>query len=124
MISEKDIDIIVNRVLEVLKTKNDELKESKAIGKLIAEKNIIDKVSDYTGITREEMRQKRRIYEHVRSRYIVFVELMRNLGYSQGEAAAVFNYDHATALYASRKLTGGEYQSTKYYNEYLKNKAK
>jgi len=116
-LNEDDINRIVEEVIKRLKKPSKEELTKK-------EKSIINKVCNYTGISYEKLISRSRKTETVRARYIVFTELITKLKYSLSEAGAVLGYNHATALYAKNKLTGGEYQMTKYYHKYLKSTEK
>ena len=114
-LSEEDINIIVNKVIERLgKSAHGKTKEE-----LKAERKIIKEVAEYTGISEELMKSRKRNSEYVRARYMVITELIRQYGYSLSKAAGVLGLNHATAHYAKRMLNGGDYQFTKYYKTYL-----
>ena len=75
--------------------------------KKLTEKDIINKVSEYTSISVDEMNSKLRTHEIVRARYLAMVEIRKCLGFSYSAAAAVFNLNHATGVYAEKQLQAG-----------------
>lgn len=88
-------------------------------GKEITIKDIIIKVSEFTGVPENRLKSRFRDEENVRARYIIYSEARRLLGWSFKEIAAIYNQNHSTAVYAKKQIEGGDYSLTQYYNKYL-----